>query len=68
MPEQEGYFGIINLLGKALEALDSQHYAKTEELIMQARLETLRQAKSSVNSMEIGMELERLMNDERDPR
>lgn len=61
MPELEGYYGIIFLLKKALECMpegDAKH------LVTQALAETVRQAKQSVSSLEIGIDLGRLLADE----
>lgn len=61
MPEQEGYIGIINLLGQALKLMDE---GEAKELVKQARAETVRQAKQSVTSLEMGMDLGRLLSKE----
>lgn len=61
MPEAEGYVGIINLLTDALKLMDD---GEAKELITRARAETVRQAKQSVTSLEMGMDLGRLLGQE----
>lgn len=61
MPEAEGYMGIISLLTEALKLMED---GKAKELIIQARAETVRQAKDSVTSLEMGMDLGRLLTQE----
>lgn len=59
MPEAEGYLGIINLLKKAAELMEE---GEARELVAQALAETVKQFKQSVSSLEIGMDLGRLMS------
>jgi hypothetical protein len=61
MPEAEGYLGIINLLKEALPLMAE---GRAKLLVTQALKETAKQAKQSVTSLEIGMDLGRLMADE----
>lgn len=60
MPEQEGYIGIINLLTKALDLLVE---GEGKDLVKQARAETIRQARQSMTSLEIGLDLGRLLGE-----
>jgi hypothetical protein len=60
MPEAEGYLGIINLLTEALKLMDE---GEAKELVTRARAETVKQAKQSVTSLEMGMDLGRLLGD-----
>lgn len=59
MPEQEGYIGIINLLTEALKIMED---GEAKELVSRARTETVRQARQSVSSLEIGIDLGTLMS------
>jgi hypothetical protein len=61
MPEAEGYLGIINLLTEALGLMEG---GEAKSLVVQARAETVRQAKQSVTSLEMGMDLGRLLSKE----
>lgn len=61
MPEQEGYLGIIGLLTQALEIMEP---GEAMDLVRQARAETVRQAKLSVSSLEMGMELGKLFSED----
>lgn len=61
MPEAEGYLGIINLLTKALELMNE---GDAKALVTRARAETVRQARQSVTSLEMGMDLGRLLSEE----
>lgn len=61
MPETEGYMGIIDLLTEALGLMDD---GRARELVHQARAETVKQFKSSVTSLEMGIDLGRLLRDE----
>lgn len=61
MPEAEGYLGIINLLSEALKFMEDGE-AKT--LVLQARKETIKQARQSVTSFEMGMDLGRLLSED----
>lgn len=63
MPEAEGYIGIINLLDEAL-GLMKDGDAKT--LVAKARAETARQARQSVTSLEMGIDLGKLLQREED--
>lgn len=60
MPEAEGYLGIIFLLKKALECMPE---GDAKVLVTKALCETVRQAQQSVSSLEIGIDLGRLMAD-----
>jgi hypothetical protein len=64
MSEAEGYIGIINLLTAALDLMNEGD-AKT--LVMRARAETVRQARQSVTSLEMGMDLGHLLAQEEEP-
>ena len=64
MPEQEGYLGIINLLTQALVFLED---GPAKDLVGRARAETIRQAKQSVTSLEMGLDLGKLLA-EQDPK
>lgn len=61
MPEAEGYMGIINLLGAALVLMEE---GEAKQLVFQARVETIRQAKQSVTSLEMGIDLGKLLQKE----
>lgn len=61
MPEAEGYLGIINLLSEALKSMEDGE-AKT--LVLKARAETVKQARQSVTSLEIGVDLGRLLSED----
>lgn len=63
MPEAEGYLGIINLLKEALPLMDE---GQAKLLVAQALKETVKQAKQSVTSLEMGMDLGRLFAKEED--
>jgi hypothetical protein len=63
MPESEGYLGIINLLTEALRLMEE---GEAKNLVAQARTETVRQARQSVTSLEMGMDLGRLLSKEED--
>lgn len=58
MPEQEGYLGIITLLTEAISQMEE---GDAKELVKKARLETVKQAKQSMTSLEMGMDLGRLL-------
>lgn len=64
MPEAEGYLGIINLLTEALKLMEE---GEAKNLVMKARAETARQAKQSVTSLEMGMDLGWLLGDLEQP-
>jgi hypothetical protein len=64
MPEAEGYIGIINLLTRALELMNE---GDAKALVTRARAETVRQARQSVNSLEIGIDLGQLLAQEEKP-
>lgn len=64
MPEAEGYIGIINLLTEALRLMDE---GEAKALVMRAQAETVRQARQSVTSLEMGMDLGRLLAQEEGP-
>ncbi len=64
VPEQEGYLGIINLLTQALAFLED---GPAKDLVGRARAETIRQAKQSVTSLEMGLDLGKLLA-EQDPK
>ncbi len=61
MPEAEGYLGIIFLLKKALECMPE---GDAKVLVTKALCETVRQAKQSVTSLEMGINLGRLLSDQ----
>lgn len=61
MPEAEGYLGIINLLKEALPLMDE---GQAKLLVAQALKETIKQAKQSVTSLEMGMDLGRFLSQE----
>lgn len=61
MPEQEGYLGIIKLLAAALDLMPE---GTAKVLVTKAKDETVRQANQSVTSLEIGMELGKLLSEE----
>lgn len=63
MPETEGYLGIIKLLTQALELMNE---GDAKALVARARAETVRQAKQSVTSLEMGIDLGRLLTQEED--
>lgn len=66
MPEAEGYLGIINLLTKALDLMNE---GDAKALVARARAETVRQARQSVTSLEMGLDLGRILSeDERTDR
>lgn len=58
MPEAEGYMGIINLLNSALELMDD---GDAKELVTRARNETVKQARQSASSLQMGMDLGKLL-------
>lgn len=60
MPEAEGYLGVINLLSKALELMED---GEAKILVFQARTETVKQARQSATSLEMGMDLGRLLSE-----
>lgn len=60
MPEQEGYLGIIDLLTKALDRMEE---GPAKEFVEKARTETVRQAKQSVTSLEMGLDLGRVLSE-----
>jgi hypothetical protein len=59
MPEQEGYLGVIRLLEMALARMPD---GEAKLLVTKALLETARQARQGVSSLEIGMDLGRLLS------
>lgn len=59
MPEAEGYLGIINLLTEALRLMED---GPAKDLVARARAETVHQARQSVTSLEMGMDLGRLLS------
>lgn len=59
MPESEGYLGIIKLLDEALNLMKDSH---AKDLVERARAETVSQARQAVTSLEIGMDLGRLLS------
>lgn len=61
MPEAEGYIGIINSLK---EALDLMEPGEARELVIKAYNATAKLAKQSFSSLEIGMDLGRLLSEE----
>lgn len=61
MPEAEGYMGIIKLLSDALSLMSD---GDAKELVAQARVETIRQARQSVTSLEMGIDLGKLLQQE----
>jgi hypothetical protein len=63
MPEADGYLGVINLLSEALKLMDE---GKAKDLVEQARAETVKQARQSVTSLEMGIDLGRLLREEED--
>lgn len=60
MPEPEGYIGIIDLLTKALGLMEE---GPAKEIVTKARAETVRQARQSVTSLEMGLDLGRLLGE-----
>ncbi len=62
MPEHEGYLGIITLLTNALKLMDEGDFEGAKEIVKTARTETVRQAKQSVSSLEIGIDLGQLLS------
>lgn len=60
MPEQEGYVGIIAMLTSALELMEE---GPARELVVKARAETVRQARQSVSSLEMGLDLGKLLSE-----
>lgn len=71
MPEQEGYLGIINMLTEALRALEDEGklgYKRVEDLIVKARAEVIKQMKHGFSSLEIGLELGKLLGGDGDQK
>lgn len=60
MPEAEGYLGIFNLLTEALRLMEG---GAAKDLVARARAETVKQAQQGVTSLEMGMDLGRLLSD-----
>lgn len=60
MPEQEGYLGIIELLTKALGLMEE---GPAKEIVKKAKAETVHQARQSVTSLEMGLELGSLLGE-----
>lgn len=60
MPEAEGYLGIINLLTEALGLMED---GAAKDLVARARAETVKQAKQGVTCLEMGMDLGRLLSE-----
>lgn len=59
MPEAEGYHGILTLLSQALALMEP---GPAKDLVTQAFQETKKQALQSLTSLEIGMDLGRLLS------
>ena len=57
----EGYIGIISLLNLALDRMDD---GPAKVLVTKARDETILQAKQSISSLEMGLELGELLSEE----
>lgn len=61
MPEAEGYAGIINLLTEALKLMEE---GEAKALVAEARALTVKQTKESLTSLEMGLDLGRLLAEE----
>lgn len=61
MPEQEGYIGIITLLTEAILLMEE---GDAKDLVKKARLATVNAAKQSMTSLEMGIDLGRLLSEQ----
>lgn len=60
MPEAEGYLGILKLLDDAMNHMPEGH---ARDLVQQAYRVTIDQARQSISSLEMGIDLGRLLGD-----